>query len=150
MYIPASHLSIWSLHLIWPIHPPSTPVGNQGHRAGSSELKESKFLTNFLMGLFFQCFDIHITWKYMPWSESLPHNTGKHLYIIPIRTIFLSFTPLEKIKETSPTIDLCAASPVESLGVLHVRQLKGRSCKKSSLKMPQETFKLHFLVHVMG
>ena len=153
LYVLASHLNIQALQLICSIYPPSTLVSNQSYRIGSSGLKERKFLTNFLVVLFFQCFGIHVTWKSMPWSDSLPHTQASicisyqqeqftSVYIIPLGK--------NTTKKTCLTIDLCAASPDESVGVLCVRQLKDRCSKNSNLKMPQEGFKLHFPVHAKG
>lgn len=47
-------------------------------------------------------------------------------------------------------MDLCAASPVESVEVLHVTQLRDRHSNEFNLKMPQESFKLHFPEHATG
>lgn len=77
----------------------------------------------------------------------------KHLSIIPTRVIYLCpfyFSWKDTTKEKTPTTDLCAASPVESVGVLHVRQFKDRYSKNFNLKMPQESFKLHFPEHAVG
>lgn len=148
LYVLARYLNIQSLQLIWPIYPLSN-VSNQGHRVGSSGLKGRKFLTNPLMGLFFQCFGICVTWKCM----NHYHIHSMIYRCLPNKNnLPLSISHLLKRykKETFPIINLCAASPVESVGVLHVRQLKDRHSKKSNLKMPHESFKLHFPVHAMG
>lgn len=154
LYVPATHFK----HPVFIAHLSNLPSFNSCHQSRVEEAlldwrKGNSWL--FLkIGLFFQVFGIHIPQKCMPCSESLAHTQARQVW--PVCHTSKSYLPLfysswkDTTKEKSPAIDLCAASPVESVGVLHVRQLRDRHSNEFNLKMPQESFKLRFLEHAMG
>lgn len=93
LYVLASHVNIQSLKSAWPIYSPSIPVSNQGFRTGSSGLEERKFLTSFVVGLFFQCFGIHVTWKHVKMNHYNIHRWASVYHInesnLPLSGLYL-------------------------------------------------------------
>jgi len=139
-----------SLTVIWSVYPPSNSVGSQGHRIGSSGSKKSS--SPAFNGLIFPLFwhSCNLKARTLKWIAAL--YTGKRMHIISSRAISVYFTLLEKIQMRHSLPSSCVQQTPMSQWEICMRDNSktGRQSKKSSLKKPQESFKLHFSVPVVG